>query len=113
MKIPDGVASVLVRCNDAIFDLDRTLLGGASGEVFSDAIGMVKFGFLAGFAFVWALLADFFLSPALLLVLRPLGPESALDGASMLPAGRGVVVEGTGRVESQRLTPEVRARGHN
>jgi predicted RND superfamily exporter protein len=32
-------------------------------------------GLMAGFAFSWALLADFLFAPALLLLLRPLGPE--------------------------------------
>ena len=41
----------------------------------SDMLGLVHFGLLAGFAFCWALLADFLFAPALLLLLHPLGPE--------------------------------------
>lgn len=37
--------------------------------------GLYSFGVLSGFAFAWALLADFLFAPALLLLLRPLGPE--------------------------------------
>jgi predicted RND superfamily exporter protein len=33
------------------------------------------FGTLAGFAFTWALLADLFFAPALIVLLKPLGPE--------------------------------------
>ena len=37
--------------------------------------GWSHFGFLAGFAFFWAYLADFFFCPALILLLKPLGEE--------------------------------------
>jgi predicted RND superfamily exporter protein len=52
-----------------------TLTLGFAVLTLSDMRGLVHFGFLAGFAFSWALLADFFFAPALLLLTRPLGPE--------------------------------------
>lgn len=53
-----------------------TLAAGFGVLMFSDLTGVSKFGGLAGFAFIWALLADFFFVPSLLLVFRPLGPET-------------------------------------
>jgi predicted RND superfamily exporter protein len=41
--------------------------------------GWSHFGFLAGFAFLWAYLADFFLCPALILLLKPLGEEKQVS----------------------------------
>ncbi|MBW2271954.1 MAG: MMPL family transporter [Deltaproteobacteria bacterium] len=52
-----------------------TLTLGFSVLTLSDMRGLVHFGVLAGFAFSWALLADFFFAPAVLLLTRPLGPE--------------------------------------
>ena len=52
-----------------------TLTAGFGVLLFSDLTGVAKFGGLAGFAFTWALLADFFFVPSLLLVFKPLGPE--------------------------------------
>ncbi len=46
----------------------------------SNMYGLVHFGLLAGFAFSWALLADFFFAPALVLLLEPLGPERGARG---------------------------------
>jgi hydrophobe/amphiphile efflux-3 (HAE3) family protein len=43
----------------------------------SDVTALVRFGTLSSFAFGWALLTDFFLAPALLILLEPLGPERA------------------------------------
>jgi hypothetical protein len=43
--------------------------------LFSCLLGFFKLGLLFGFAFLWALLADFFFSPALIMVLKPLGLE--------------------------------------
>lgn len=37
--------------------------------------GWIKIGLLSGFAFSWALAADLLFAPALLMVLKPLGPE--------------------------------------
>jgi len=63
-----------------------TLSLGFAVLALSDMLGLVHFGLLAGFAFAWALLADFLFAPALLLLLRPLGPESRAnrseDGSS-------------------------------
>jgi len=52
-----------------------TLVAGFSVFGLSDINSMVKFGLMAGFAFIWALLADFFLAPAMMLLFKPLGPE--------------------------------------
>ena len=41
----------------------------------SDMYNVTQFGLLAAFAFFWALLADFFLAPAMLLLFKPLGEE--------------------------------------
>jgi len=42
--------------------------------IFSSINAFVKFGVLSGLAFTWALLADFYLAPSLLLLFKPLGP---------------------------------------
>ena len=52
-----------------------TLVAGFSVFGLSDINSMVKFGLMAGFAFIWALLADFFLAPAMMLLFKPLGEE--------------------------------------
>ena len=54
-----------------------TLITGFGVLLFSDLTGVAKFGGLAGFAFAWALLADFFFVPALILIFKPFGPETA------------------------------------
>jgi uncharacterized protein len=41
----------------------------------SAMFGIVRFGMLSGFAFLWALLADFFFAPAIILLTKPLGKE--------------------------------------
>ena len=43
--------------------------------LFSSLLGFFKLGLLFGFAFLWALMADFFFAPALIKLLKPLGPE--------------------------------------
>jgi hydrophobe/amphiphile efflux-3 (HAE3) family protein len=55
-----------------------TLALGFAVLALSDMYGLAHFGLLAGFAFAWALLADFFFAPALVLLLKPLGPERAV-----------------------------------
>jgi hydrophobe/amphiphile efflux-3 (HAE3) family protein len=52
-----------------------TLVAGFSVFVLSNYDSTVHFGLLAGFAFIWALLADFFLAPAMMLLFKPLGAE--------------------------------------
>ncbi len=54
-----------------------TLTLGFAVLAASSVNGLVHFGILSGFAFVWALLADFLFAPAMLLLIRPLGPERA------------------------------------
>ena len=53
-----------------------TMLCGFSVLLFSDMVGVVKFGGLGCFAFGWALFADYFLVPAILLTFRPLKAPS-------------------------------------
>jgi predicted RND superfamily exporter protein len=57
-----------------------TLILGFGVMTLSDMSGWSNFGFLAGFAFLWALLADFFFCPALILLFKPLGPEKPSHG---------------------------------
>ena len=57
-----------------------TLVAGFSVFGLSDIMSMVKFGLMAGFAFIWALLADFFLAPAMMLLFKPLGQERRSSG---------------------------------
>ena len=58
-----------------------TLILGFLVMTLSDLSGWRNFGFLSGFAFLWAYIADFFLCPALILLLKPLGPERLGDHA--------------------------------
>ena len=57
-----------------------TLVLGFSVFGLSDIYTLVHFGLLAAFAFLWALLADFFLAPAMMLLFKPLGPEKRSSG---------------------------------
>ncbi|MCD6198986.1 MAG: MMPL family transporter [Deltaproteobacteria bacterium] len=57
-----------------------TLVLGFSVLAFSNVSGIAKFGLLSSFAFLWALLADFFFAPALMLLFKPLGPEKQSNG---------------------------------
>ena len=57
-----------------------TLILGFGVMTLSDISGWRNFGFLSGFAFLWAYLADFFFCPALILLFKPLGPEKGLNG---------------------------------
>jgi len=57
-----------------------TLIVGFSVFGLSDMYNVTQFGLLAAFAFLWALLADFFMAPAMILLFKPLGPEKPLNG---------------------------------
>jgi hypothetical protein len=46
----------------------------------SALLGFFKLGLLFGVAFTWALMADLFFSPALIMMLKPLGPERGGQG---------------------------------
>lgn len=63
-----------------------TLTLGFGVLALSDLSGVAKFGGLAGFAFVWALLADLFFVSALMLTLRPLGREGDKAADTPYPA---------------------------
>ena len=52
-----------------------TLVAGFSVFALSDISNIGDFGLMAGFAIIWALLADFFLAPAMMLLFKPLGAE--------------------------------------
>ena len=54
-----------------------TLILGFSVFGLSNYYSFVHFGLMSAFAFLWALLADFFLAPAMLLVFKPLGKEKS------------------------------------
>jgi hypothetical protein len=51
------------------------LVAGFSVFGLSDMYNVTQFGLLAAFAFLWAILADLFFAPALMLLLKPLGAE--------------------------------------
>ncbi len=55
-----------------------TLVIGFSVFGLSDMYNVTQFGLLAAFAFLWALLADFFLAPAMMLLFKPLGEEKQI-----------------------------------
>ncbi len=60
-----------------------TLTLGFAVLAASDIASLNRFGIFSGIAFSWALLADFLFAPALLILLKPLGPErgsEARDG---------------------------------
>ena len=57
-----------------------TLVLGFSVFGLSDMYNVTQFGLLAAFAFLWALLADFFLAPAMMILFKPLGSEGQPSG---------------------------------
>ncbi|KMY65909.1 hypothetical protein AAU61_19990 [Desulfocarbo indianensis] len=57
------------------------LIIGNAVFLLSSLLGFLKLGLLFGFAFLWALLADIYFAPALIVLLKPLGPERAQSGA--------------------------------
>ena len=56
-----------------------TLVAGFSVFALSDISNIGDFGLMAGFAIIWALLADFFLAPAMMLLFKPLGAEGQVS----------------------------------
>ena len=70
----DSLRATLSTAGRPITFTTITLVLGFSVLAFSNVSGIVKFGLLSSFAFLWALLADFFFMPAFLLLLKPLGP---------------------------------------
>jgi predicted RND superfamily exporter protein len=56
-----------------------TLVAGFSVFALSDISNIGDFGLMAGFAIMWALLADFFLAPAMMLLFKPLGAEKGIN----------------------------------
>jgi len=71
----DALQNTLGSVGRPITFTTMVLVIGNGVFLFSCLLGFFKLGLLFGFAFLWALLADFFFSPALIMVLKPLGPE--------------------------------------
>ena len=63
----------------ALFITSVVLVAGFLVNVFSIMQTLVDFGLLVAFTILTALLADYFLLPALVLTFRPFGPETATD----------------------------------
>jgi len=55
------------------------LVLGFSPFIFSQLTGYVKNGFMMGWAFSWALLADFLFAPALIMLTKPLGKDKGVE----------------------------------
>jgi predicted RND superfamily exporter protein len=72
----DGaLKATLLTVGRPIIFTTMTLVAGFSVFALSNLNNTVQFGLLAAFAFLWALLADFFLAPAMMLLFKPLGTE--------------------------------------
>ncbi|SHJ55884.1 MMPL family transporter [Halodesulfovibrio aestuarii] len=88
------------------------LASGFSVLTFSELTGVAKFGGLACFAFIWALLADFFFVPSLVLLCKPLGKEVITPANHTTPHKRSNTMQGTvigviggsGRVGKEAVT---------
>ena len=74
-----ALKATLLTVGRPIMFTTMTLVAGFSVFGLSDIYTTVHFGLLASFAFIWALLADFFLAPAVMLLFKPLGPERQLS----------------------------------
>ncbi len=71
----EAFKATLLTVGRPIMFTTMTLVVGFSVFGLSDIYTTVHFGLLAAFAFLWALLADFFLAPAMMLLFKPLGEE--------------------------------------
>jgi len=71
----DALQNTLGSVGRPITFTTMVLVIGNGVFLFSCLLGFFKLGLLFGFAFLWAYMADFFFSPALIMVLKPLGPE--------------------------------------
>ena len=74
-----ALKATLLTVGRPIMFTTMTLVVGFSVFGLSDIYTTVHFGLLASFAFIWALLADFFFAPAMMLLFKPLGPERQLS----------------------------------
>jgi hypothetical protein len=70
-----ALKNTLIRVGRPITYTTLILVIGLILLVFSSINAFIKFGILTSLAFTWALLADLFLGPCLLLLLKPFGPE--------------------------------------
>jgi predicted RND superfamily exporter protein len=71
----EALKATLVTVGRPICFTTITLTLGFSVLMLSNMTGWIRIGALSGFAFTWALLADLFLAPSILLLIKPLGPE--------------------------------------
>lgn len=107
----EAIESTLLRVGRPLIFTTVTLSAGFSVLVFSDLTGVSKFGGLACFAFIWALLADFFFVPALILICKPLGAEAVTLVQHQIPHQRSNpmqettigVIGGLGRVGKETV----------
>ena len=70
-----ALKATLLTVGRPIMFTTTTLIVGFSVFGLSNLYTTAQFGLTAGFAFLWALLADFFLAPAMMLLFKPLGEE--------------------------------------
>ena len=75
----EALKATLLTVGRPIMFTTMTLVAGFSVFGLSDIYTTVHFGLLAAFAFLWALLADFFLAPAMMLLFKPLGAERQIS----------------------------------
>ena len=71
----EALKATLVTVGRPICFTTITLTLGFSVLMLSNMTGWIRIGALSGFAFTWALLADLFFAPSVLLLTKPLGPE--------------------------------------
>ena len=71
----EAVKATITTVGRPIVFTTMTLVAGFSVFALSDMGNISDFGLMAGFAILWALLADLFMAPAMLLLFKPLGAE--------------------------------------
>ena len=74
-RYEDALKSTLTSIGRPLTFTTMVLVLGNGVFLCSCLLGFFKLGLLFGFAFLWAYMADLFFSPALIMVLKPLGPE--------------------------------------
>ena len=90
-----AIESTLCTVGKPLMFTTLTLALGFSVLSFSELTGVAKFGGLACFAFSWALLADFFFVPSLILLFKPLGEEVIATTIHTTPHKRSNTMQGT------------------
>ena len=71
----EAVKATITTVGRPIMFTTMTLVAGFSVLALSDFSNISDFGLMAGFAILWALLADLFMAPAMMLLFKPLGEE--------------------------------------